>query len=186
MKSSNRIFLIGLSGSGKSTLGAALAKKMKVPFLDTDQMITDKAKMSITRIFSERGETYFRELEHRAIRRITQDCHEKIVVALGGGAFQDPQNRRLVSGNGIVVYLSCSQRALLRRLRQTTDRPLLGPCGQNPISIPAHLRQTIRQLLARRQRNYKLADIRISTSNQSVIETVELLLRKIRRFNESH
>lgn len=177
------LFLIGFSGSGKSTIGPPLAKKLKAEFFDTDGIIEKMTGCNITTLFSQDGETRFREMERQVIKVVLQSNAKRKVVALGGGAFANRSTRTLIVNSGVVVYLSCSVRELYRRLRLTNDRPLLNvrpAAGQT--MRQARLRK-INSLLEKRKSSYNLADIRVSASYKTVTACVSEVYRKVRTFN---
>ncbi|MCP4685993.1 MAG: AAA family ATPase, partial [bacterium] len=120
-----RVYLTGFSGSGKTTVGKLLAKSMKCRFIDVDLLVEERSGMSISEIFRLKGEGGFRTLEQKAIVDIRNNADHDLVVALGGGALQSPDIRKLVLGDGQTAYLSCSARELYRRLNPADDRPLL-------------------------------------------------------------
>lgn len=167
------VYLIGFSGCGKSSVGPLLASRMKAKFFDTDEMIKRDTRTSITALFAERGEAAFRKLEEKVVRSIVKDKRGSKVIALGGGAFQNPRIRKMVQADGTTVYLSCSARELYRRIRGLSDRPLL-----QGISSGA-LYGRIKLLLNKRLSNYKKADIVISTTARSPRQTAAQLARKI-------
>ncbi len=174
IKGSRRsVFLIGFSGCGKSTIGPRLAHRLKFDFHDTDLLIEKQCRKSIAQLFKEEGETRFRELEAEIIRTLSGG-NKPMVVALGGGAFQKKVNRDLIASTGVTVYLSCSVRKLARRLRQTTDRPLVS--GKN-------MNEQIKSLLKQRVHNYRKADLICSTSERSVAESVTRLIKLLKGFD---
>jgi shikimate kinase/3-dehydroquinate synthase len=120
----NQIFLYGPSGSGKSTIGKKLANDLKLPFVDSDQRIEENAGESIPKIMEEQGMVKMRELETETLKQILngKDC----VVALGGGALLQYDNRELVEKNGKVVLLAAEFSTLVDRLQNdSNERPLL-------------------------------------------------------------
>lgn len=165
------IYLIGFSGSGKSAIGPMLARKLKCKFFDADDEIEKLARKSISRIFRSRGEKRFRSYETAVINRLAQKSTQEKVVALGGGAFELMRNRRIVAKDGLIVYLSCPIRILQRRLRETSDRPLLG--GKEVSGSALYAR--IRRIVLKRKRNYEKADIRVSTGSNTRDRTVALI-----------
>ncbi|MDF1544589.1 MAG: shikimate kinase [bacterium] len=169
------IFLIGFSGSGKSTIGPKLAKRLRLDFFDTDQLIEKRCKKSIPRIFDEDGEKFFRQLESEVIESLSRK-RKAAVVALGGGAFQSRNNRAVVADIGVSIYLSCSVRELYRRLSHATDRPLITGRGRAA---------KIKLLLNTRTANYRKADLSCSTSERSVAESVTRIIKLLKGFNAS-
>jgi len=117
------IFLIGPMGAGKTTIGRRLALALRREFLDSDQEIEQRAGASIPLIFELEGESGFRVRERAVIAELTQ--RQEIVLATGGGAILDPENRRCLTGRGLVVYLRASVDEQLRRTHQDHHRPLL-------------------------------------------------------------
>src|SRR5207302_3634578 len=107
------IFLIGFMGAGKTTVGRELARQLDYDFLDLDELIARQAGKSVQEIFAELGEYEFRNLEREAIRsceRLT-----RAVVALGGGAYEDEDNRNVLRRIGRPIWLDCSLEVCLRR-----------------------------------------------------------------------
>lgn len=160
------IVLTGFMGTGKTAVGKRLAKRLGWRFVDVDQLIEAAAKMPIARIFAERGEAVFRRLERRAINRVIH-AHQQ-VIATGGGAFVDPQNRARLRASGPVICLTARPRTILARVgHKAQTRPLLAGHA-DPLS-------RIRTLLGQRARAYAQADLVIDTSELSVDEVMERL-----------
>ena len=180
------IFLVGFSGSGKSTVGSRLARLLKAEFYDTDVLIEQRCGKPIDRIFSDDGEDAFRRLESQVINELINRNEPRMVIALGAGAFDRRKNRIIVKRHGIVVYLSCSVREIYRRLKEKTDRPLL---RVSPAKGETHRQAVVRRIkvvLDKRRLAYAQADVRISTTNKSINETVKQLYRRIRRYDADH
>ena len=173
------IFLVGFSGSGKSTVGSRLARLLKAEFYDTDMLIEQRCGKPIDRIFSEDGEDAFRRLESQVINELINRNEPRMVIALGAGAFEKRKNWNVVKRNGTVVYLSCSVREIYKRLKEKTDRPLLQVSPAKGETQRQAVLRRIKDLLGQRKRIYAQADIRISTTNKSIDETVRHLYRRI-------
>ena len=116
------IVLIGFMGAGKTTVGRILATRMGLPFVDTDQLASDRAGTSISQIFSAQGEPAFRELERAVVQETLAGPDS--VVALGGGALADPAIATALQGKAI-VHLGVSWGEARRRLKGDVTRPLL-------------------------------------------------------------
>ena len=117
------ISLIGLPGSGKSTVGRQLARRLQLPFLDSDHVIEERIGCAIRDYFEREGEASFRDVEESVIDELTLQASG--VLSTGGGAVLRPVNRLHLHERGHVVYLRSSPEELFRRLRHDTSRPLL-------------------------------------------------------------
>ena len=121
------IILVGFMASGKTSVGRALAERTGWTLVDADDVIVARAGKPIHRIFSEDGEPAFRELERQVIADLC--AGERQVIASGGGAFVDPQNRDVMLSGGRVFFLSASPATILRRVQEEDAggpiRPLL-------------------------------------------------------------
>lgn len=157
---SANIVLTGLMGAGKSTVGKMLSKLLKnYTFVDVDDAIVDLEEMSIPDIFAQKGEAYFRELENKVISELSEE--ENLIIALGGGAFEDETNRENLMESGEVFYLKSSVERLLSRIKDDNSRPLL-QCD--------NLRGKLEELLEKREQNYLKADYVIETDSLSISE----------------
>jgi len=152
-------------GSGKSSVGRQLARKKLLRFIDSDQVIIDRTGVEISLIFEIEGESGFRKREKDIIDELTAE--EGIVLATGGGAVLDPDNRKNLSSRGTVIYLKASHDQILKRTRKDTRRPLLNTDDRG---------EKLRQILAEREGYYEeVADRIIDTDNRSVKNVVEEL-----------
>ena len=146
------IVLIGLMGAGKSTIGRRLAQLIGLPFLDSDHEIETAAGMSIAEIFSQHGESHFRDGERRVISRLLQDG--PAVLATGGGAFMSEETRSRIAETSVSIWLRADLDVLMRRVRKRATRPLL----QNPDP-----EGTMRKLMDVRYPIYALADLTVDS-----------------------
>ena len=117
------IVLVGLMGAGKTTIGRRLAKRLGLPFHDSDEEIERAADHSIAEIFDRFGEASFRDGERRVLRRLVGGPPK--VIATGGGAFMDPETRALVLDKAIAVWLRAEVPTLAERATRRGRRPLL-------------------------------------------------------------
>lgn len=115
--------LVGMPGSGKSTVGRQLARRLQVPFFDSDQVIESRLGCPIRQYFEREGEDAFRDVESVAIDDLTREPQG--IVSTGGGAVLRQANRKFLRERGQVVYLKSSPDELFRRLRHDRNRPLL-------------------------------------------------------------
>ena len=117
------IVLVGLMGAGKSTVGRRLAKRLGLPFIDTDAAIADAAGYSAAEIFDRYGEADFRDGERRLVARLIDD--EVKVIATGGGVFVDPRTRKLLNERAITVWLDAPVEILAERTSRRDTRAQL-------------------------------------------------------------
>lgn len=120
----SNIILTGFMGSGKTSVGNQLARLLGFGFIDTDTLIEEQEKESISSIFENRGEEYFRELETKLLSGL-RDSLKSCVLSTGGGLPLLKENRDMLKEMGFVVYLEASPDELKRRLSQDESRPLL-------------------------------------------------------------
>ena len=120
----DNITLVGLSGSGKSTIAEPLAKRLRRPIVDVDELVEETAGADVSKIIHERGEAVFRQLEVEAVQRACEV--DGAIIATGGGAVIDPLNRWALWHSGPVAWLDAPDDVLLERLaRHYKPRPLL-------------------------------------------------------------
>jgi shikimate kinase len=158
MLSQKNIFLIGPMGSGKTAVGRHLARLMRFSFHDSDADIEARTGVDIQFIFEKEGEAGFRARERESIERLTR--LESIVLATGGGAVIDDDNRRVLAQRGVVVYLETSIEQQLERTRHGRHRPLLNDTDPE---------DKLAELMLRRAALYEeIADLTVSTDGRRV------------------
>jgi len=160
------VVLTGFMGSGKSTVGRLLAERLGYAYCDLDEYIVTETGSSVNELFARYGEPHFRQMEHEAVRKVAAGSRQ--VIATGGGAVINPENRRLMHECGMVVNLQASVQAICSRLRHATDRPLLK--ADNSL-------EKVAAMLAEREQYYADADIRIDTTGKKVEDIVAEILR---------
>jgi shikimate kinase len=158
------LVLIGLMGAGKTTIGQRCATELGRGFVDTDDLVTAQAGATVSEIFAAEGEAAFRERERTALADAVASP-EPLVIACGGGAMVDVENRRAVRDTAFVVWLACAPDELASRVERdgTASRPMLaaGPTVA-----------TLTRLAGLRSGSYEAAaDARVSTDGRGV-ETV--------------
>jgi shikimate kinase len=119
-----KIFLIGMPGVGKSTLGRQLADKLILPFIDLDIEIEREQQASISEIFREKGEDFFRQIEAQSLRKICDQQHS-FVMATGGGTPCFHQSVDYMKGQGYVLFLDIDLAVIHDRIKNSSSRPLL-------------------------------------------------------------
>lgn len=149
---SRTLVLVGMMGAGKSSIGRRLAERLGMPFVDADTAIEEAAGKTITEIFAEHGEAYFRDGERRVISRLLEEGGK--VLATGGGAFMSQATRELIAERGVSIWLKASLPVLMERVKRRSNRPLLKT--DDPEA-------TLRRLIEERYPVYALADITIES-----------------------
>jgi shikimate kinase len=153
------IFLVGFMGAGKTTVGRALSRRLGLKFEDLDDRIQQREGKTIEQIFRESGEAEFRKAETAALREVFAELGSSIgVVALGGGAFVQPDNTALLEAAAVhSVFLDAPVDELLRRCEsESKERPLRKDTKQ------------FRELYEKRRLSYMKAAVRIDTNGKDV------------------
>jgi shikimate kinase len=174
------IFLIGFSGSGKTSIGERLAWRLSVNYVDTDDLIEEKTGLPVPEFIESKGLDVFRKRESAVIKALCSDG-PPAVVSLGGGAFESPDNRRLLLRSGVVVYLRCAEPELYRRLKDLNDRPLLHTIPNPGETRSGALKQRIHDLLAKRKPDYERAHITVSTTRGTLQDRVSAIVTALGR-----
>lgn len=166
--SGGRVVLVGAPGSGKSTVGGLLAKRLGADFRDTDADVEQRAGKAISDIFVEDGEERFRELEREAVRAALAE--HRGVLALGGGAIQDPDTRADLRAVR-VVFLEVGLADAAKRVGMTHDRPLL-------IGNPRTMLR--KQLEARRPLYTEVATVTVATDGREPDDVADEALAELK------
>lgn len=117
------IILVGMMGAGKTTVGREYARRHRLCFKDCDQELVARTGVTIPTIFEIEGEDGFRRRESQMLDELTQESG--LVLATGGGVVLNPDNRSMMAGRGLVIYLNVQPRVLWERTRNDRNRPLL-------------------------------------------------------------
>ena len=166
LKRTPGIYLVGFMGSGKTTIGKRLADELGWHFGDLDEDIVRLQKMSISEIFDHHGEPGFREVEREVLKtriRAVQSGRP-LVLALGGGTFVDPENNRLLSENGVSVWLDCSFDRIRTRIGDGSGRPL----ARDPARF--------QELFHARRSEYSRCDYRVPVETDDPAEVTAAIL----------
>jgi shikimate kinase len=166
------VVLIGFMGAGKTTVGRALAGRLGWKFLDLDDLIEQREKKTVAEIFASSGEAAFRRMESAALSAALQDCSgsSDLVLALGGGAFVQPQNREGLTAAGVITVLL---EAPVEELRRRCT-------GERKVRPLAREEERFNQLFAARRADYALARHRVQTLGKPVPQVtaeIEQLLK---------
>ncbi len=165
----SRIFLVGPMGTGKTTIGRQLAQALGLEFKDSDQEIQRRTGVDIPTIFEYEGEDGFRARERKVIADLVEV--ENLVLATGGGAVAEADNRRLLPARGFVIYLECSPEQQYERTYKDKNRPLLQ--SENPLD-------RLRELTQERDPLYReVADLVVSTEGRSATAVVKDIVHYI-------
>ncbi|RZV36853.1 MAG: shikimate kinase AroK [Chromatiales bacterium] len=158
MKQPKNIFLVGPMGAGKSAVGRHLARTLHLNFVDSDDEVEARTGVDIAFIFEKEGDEGFRKREAAAIDDLTK--MDNVVLATGGGAVMNADNRSHLGGRGFVVYLYTSVDQQVARTKKGRERPLLE--GGNR-------REILEELLAKRDPLYReIADLIVETDGRKV------------------
>jgi shikimate kinase len=146
------IVLIGLMGAGKTAVGRRLANRLDLPFIDADTEIEVAAGASVSEIFAEHGESYFRQGERKVIARLLEGGPQ--VLATGGGAYMNAETRANIQARGLSVWLKAELKVLLKRVGRRDSRPLL--TAGNPEKV-------MKKLIEGRYPIYEEADVTVES-----------------------
>ena len=171
MVTHENIVLTGFMGSGKSAVGRRVAGRLRFQFVDTDQVIIERAGMPISGIFAQHGEEHFRHLETAALESL--GSLRRCVIATGGGVVVKERNHAILKSLGFVVWLTASEEVIFERVSRTDKRPLLQTGDP---------RATIRGMLAARRPVYEsAAQFTLDTSTFSHDEAADAVIAAARR-----
>ena len=166
------IVLIGFMGSGKTSVGVRLSYKMRMAVEDTDKLIERREGCTISEIFAQKGEAYFRQQETALLQELAEK-ERKGIFSVGGGTPVDARNRELIRKLGTVVYLRVRPETVYERLKWDSTRPLL-QC-EDPLG-------KIRELLENRREIYEsCADIIVDVDELEIDEIQEMIVKEIQK-----
>jgi len=166
-----KIFLIGFMGSGKTHWGKLLAEKLHLTFFDLDTVITEKESKTISEIFADKGEEFFRYREKEVLEELVKE-NEHFILSSGGGTPCFFNNISFMKKNGTVVWLNTSVEILKQRLlKERMSRPLIKNIGET------QLKAYIIRKLGERKIYYEQADVIVNEENILLQPLIELLLK---------
>ena len=148
------IVLVGMMGSGKSSVGRRLAQALNLAFVDADKEIEEAAGCTISEIFAEHGEAFFRDGERRVIARLLGEGPQ--VLATGGGAVMNAETRDNIAAGGVSVWLKAELPVLMKRVRRRSNRPLLQ--AEDPDAV-------MQKLMDERHPVYAQSDLQVESRN---------------------
>jgi shikimate kinase len=169
VKTCDNIYFVGMMGAGKTTIGRHLARRLKKRFVDCDHEIEARTGVRIPLIFEIEGEVGFRRRESQVLYALSEE-HE-LVLATGGGAVLDPNNRKRLADTGLVIYLCAQPEELYARTRHDRNRPLLQVA--DPLS-------KLRELYSQRDPLYReIADIVLEGGGRTPLAVARLIEQEI-------
>ncbi len=167
-----KIVLLGYMGSGKSTIARLLSSDLKIKSFDLDQIIEEDSKMSVKQIFAEKGEVYFRKLDHNILLDFINK-NDNYILSLGGGTPCYYNNMEMINAQvGIkTIYLNVSLNALFERLiHEKSQRPLIASLANE------ELKEFLAKHLFERNTYYNQALLKININNQTPNQIVDEIL----------
>ena len=167
----SNLVLTGFMGTGKTSIGKLLAEKLGRCFVDLDQKIEQDTGMTVPQIFEKYGEKYFRELEKNAVKEVA--ARKNLVIATGGGTVKDEENIRLLKNSGVMVCLTTEPEEIFRRTERRGERPVLDSGDEDRLN-------TIKKLLAERQKFYAQADYTVDTTEWSPLQIMNDICKHFR------
>ena len=157
--------LTGMMGVGKTTIGKRLAKKLNYAFVDIDKIIEKQEGESISSIFRNKGEDYFRKIEKQlTIKELKKN---NSVISLGGGAFLNSSIRQYSKKHAISFWLDVPTEVLIKRLKKSKNRPVLGKEKSD---------DSIKKIYFIRKKFYNMADHRIKCKKLTLKQIIEKIL----------
>ena len=167
---SRNIYLIGFMGAGKSTVAEYLCRNYQMNQVEMDEQIQQEQGMTISRIFEEKGEEYFRKLETYLLKRLS--LQSSTVVSCGGGTAMRECNVEIMKKNGRIVWLCAEPETVYERVKDCHNRPLL----EGNMNV-----EYIRTLLEKRTPKYKAAaDFCVATDKKSTRRICEEIMEKMK------
>ena len=131
MKSKENIVFLGMMGSGKTSIGSLLSKRLGLDFFDMDKIIEEELKSTISEIFKNKGEIFFRQSEEKITLKILKG--KKGIISLGGGAFLNKKIRQEVLSNHSSFWLKWDNKTLIKRIKKSYKRPLAFKASSNEL-----------------------------------------------------
>jgi len=165
MNSIKNLIFLGMMGSGKSSIGNLVSKKLKLPFIDIDNLIVESSGMSISQIFEKKGEVYFRNLEEKITLRTLKKI--KNVISLGGGGFINAKIRKEILANHFSFWLNWDESILVKRIAGSKKRPLAFNSTDHEI----------REIINNRSKIYAKAHFKINCNKLTKTEIVKKIIK---------
>ena len=153
------VCMVGMMGAGKTAIGTVVARRLGVPYLDSDAEIERAANATVAEIFTKYGEPFFREKETQVLSRLLDGA--PCILSTGGGAYLSATNRDAITARGAALWIKASPELLWSRVRHKDTRPLLRTPDPE---------KTLRDLIAQREPVYALADLSVEAEPDLSVE----------------
>lgn len=165
------LVLVGMMGAGKSSVGWRLARRLGIPFSDTDQEVEKAAGCSVADIFETWGERAFRDAERRIVKRLLDEPVQ--VVSTGDSTFFDAESQRLIKENAISLWLRADPEILYERVIRRDTRPLL---------FEGDAREILEEMVAARYPIYAKADLTVESNDDAHEATIERVIEVLKNY----
>ena len=165
MNSKKNLVFLGMMGSGKSSIGYLVSKELNIKFKDIDKLIEDETGKSISSIFKEKGEAYFRSLEEKITLKTLKTINS--VISLGGGGFINDKIRKEITDNHLSFWLNWDDSTLLKRIKDSKKRPLAFKSTE----------QELKKLIKNRSKIYSKAKFKINCNKHTKTEIVKKIIK---------
>ena len=165
MNSKKNLVFLGMMGSGKSSIGYLVSKELNIKFKDIDKLIEDETGKSISSIFKEKGEAYFRSLEEKITLKTLKTINS--VVSLGGGGFINDKIRKEITDNHLSFWLNWDHSTLIKRIENSKKRPLAFKSTE----------QELKKLIKNRSKIYSKAQFKINCNKHTKTEIVKKIIK---------
>lgn len=172
------IALVGFMGTGKTVISKKIARASGLEYISTDEKIVQKEGRPVNDIFEKNGESYFRDIERKVIREVSE--MDNVAIDLGGGAVINPENVRDIKKKSVLVCLWATPEDIYKRTKRASpaDRRSARPL----LNVKEPLKK-IEELLRKRKPYYEAADYHVNTSELSADEAVEAILKFVREYD---
>ena len=165
MKSKQNLVFLGMMGSGKSSIGSIVSKKLNINFIDIDKEIEKKLGTTISKIFENKGEKYFREIEEITTLKLLKNS--KVVISLGGGAFLNNRIKKEILNNHISFWLNWDIKTLIERIKDSQKRPVAFNASKDDLE----------NIIKKRSAVYSKAKYKIDCENLTKKKIVENIIK---------
>ena len=166
------ICLIGLMGAGKSVIGKLLAKELRIRYYDSDKLIEKKLNKSINQIFSDHGESYFRNIEEDIVLSLLDK--KNCVISLGGGSILSNLTREAIFTNSFSIFLNVDIEILYERLKKSKKRPLINN---------KNIKEKLIHLTQERNKYYRKANLTVN-NQKNIEEALNAIKAQLQKYYE--